>query len=73
MCVCVCVCVNWGITLPSKTPALSLFCQAPHKSKFSKALSPLPIPFNQFVPLYFVLLQSSLKSLNPCNIKIFHP
>ena len=33
VCVCVCVCAHWGISLPSKTPALPLFCQAPHKSE----------------------------------------
>ena len=30
--------------------------------KLSKPPSPLPIPFSQFVPLYFGFLQSSLKS-----------
>ena len=69
--------MQWGISLPSKTPALPLFCQATHKSENCQSLppSPLPIRFSQFVPLYFVFLQSSLKSnfsVNPIILKIFH-
>ena len=57
-----CVCVHWVISLPSKTPSLPLFCQALHKSENCQRPLSLPIPFSQFVPLYFGFLQSSLKS-----------
>ena len=73
--------MQWGISLPSKTPALPLFCQATHKSEdFQSSPTPpfplFPIPFSQFVPLYFGFLQSSLKSnfsVNPIILKNFHP
>ena len=52
---------HWGISIPSKTLALSLFCQAPHKSENFQSSLPLAILFGLFVPLYFVFLQSSLK------------
>ena len=70
------ICAHWGISLPSKTPALPLFCQAPHKSENCQSPSPLPILFSQFVHLYFGFLQSSLKSnfsVNSIILKIFHP
>ena len=37
--------MHWGIILPPKTPALPLFCQAPHKSENcqSPSLSPSPL------------------------------
>ena len=41
VCVCVCVCVHWGISVPAKTPALSLFCQAPHKLESFQSPPPL--------------------------------
>ena len=55
----------------------SLFFAKPLiNQKTVKALLPLPISFSQFVSLYFGFLQSSLKSnfsVNPRNIKNFHP
>ena len=35
--------MHWGISLPSKTPALPLFCQATHKSENCQS-SPTPPP-----------------------------
>ena len=56
--------MHWGISLRSKTPALSLFCQAPHKSENFQSPLPLPILFSQFVPLYIFFAKLS-------NIKFF--
>ena len=30
--------IHWGISLPSKTPALPLFCRVPHKSESCQRL-----------------------------------
>ena len=69
--------MHWGIILPLKALALSLFfCQAPYKSENFQSSLPLPILFSLFVPLYFVFLQRSLKSnfrVNPHNNQTFHP
>ena len=32
--------MHWGISLPSKTPALPLFCQVPHESENCQSTPP---------------------------------
>ena len=55
----------------------SLFFSKPLiNQKIVKVPPFFPIPFSQFVPLYFGFLQSSLKSnfsVNPIILKNFHP
>ena len=70
-----CVCIGVSAYAQKHQPSL-FFAKPLINQKIFEAPLPLPIPFSQFVPLYFGFLQSSLKpnfSGNPHNINIFHP
>ena len=57
------ICAHWGISLPSKTPALPLFCQALHTSENCQSPYPsFPFPLANLSLYILVFLQSSLKS-----------
>ena len=63
-------------TYPQKHQPSLFFAKHPINQKIFKARFLLPIPFSQFVPLYFGFWLSSPKSnfsVNPYDIKIFHP
>ena len=45
--------IHWGISLPSKTLAFSLFCQATHKSENFQSPPPPPHPLQPICPCTF--------------------